>query len=121
MAVRKKKESAFRRILLNLMEERSMSIRDVAKVAGVSASTIAGWRNGNSPDNFEAIAKLAKYFSLSIGFMLTGRQEEQPNKDSLPVTAVFDQGRVLFSGFARIRIEEFIPKSSFNDEESEIK
>lgn len=99
------------------MDEKDLSIREVAKIAGVASSTISGWRTGNAPDNFLAVRKIAEYFNVSVGFLLTGEQDKVDATHGLPIAAVFDQGHTLFSGFAKIHIETLIPKNK-EDKES---
>ncbi len=72
MARRKKRESQFRKILTNLMDEKGVSIREAARIADVAPSTIAGWRSGRNPDNFEAVLRLSKHFGVGLAFLLTG-------------------------------------------------
>jgi transcriptional regulator with XRE-family HTH domain len=82
MARRVKKENMFRKLLVQLMRDHKLSIRDAALIASVAPSTIAGWRAGRNPDNFEAVRNLAGHFNVTLGYLLTGKSD---NKNSGPV------------------------------------
>lgn len=99
----------FTKILTKLMDEKEISIREAAKIAGVGHSTISSWRSGASPDNFIAIMKLAKGLGVTFSYLLTGEDDTRP--DNPPsVSEVFSEGDFLFDGFAKITIQRLIPK-----------
>lgn len=104
---------AFTKILIKLMDEKNISIRDAAKLAGVGHSTISSWRSGAAPDNFEAVMKLAKGLGVTFSYLLTGEDDTRP--DNPPsVSEVFSEGDFLFDGFAKITIQRLIPKEKGN-------
>jgi transcriptional regulator with XRE-family HTH domain len=100
---------AYTKILIQLMDEKGMSIREAAKIAGVGHSTISSWRSGASPDNFVAVMKLAKALGVTFSYLLTGIDESRPNNPP-NVSEVFNEGDFLFDGFAKITIQRLIPK-----------
>ncbi|MDD4976367.1 MAG: helix-turn-helix transcriptional regulator [Bacteriovorax sp.] len=51
--------------LLKLMEEKNLSIAQIAKGSGVPKSNITKWMNGANP-NLSQLAKVAEYFQLSV-------------------------------------------------------
>ncbi len=51
--------------LLRLMEEKNLSIAQVAKESGVPKSNITKWINGANP-NLSQLSKVAEYFQLSV-------------------------------------------------------
>jgi transcriptional regulator with XRE-family HTH domain len=105
------KPAPFSKILKSLMKEKNLTMREVAKIAGVSASTINDWQSGSTPENYMAVKKLAKEFGVSFSFLLTG-EDESAVKNHLPsVTEVFDDGGALFDGYAKITIQRLIPRN----------
>ncbi len=108
---RKKTElSAFTRNLNALMKERELTIAAAAKIARVPQSTLGDWRTGSQPDDFEAVQRLADHFNVSLGLLLTGKEDVR-NAAAVPtVSAVFDDGGLLFDGFAKITIQRLIPR-----------
>ena len=107
--VRKRATSPFSKQLVRLMEERGVGVRDAARTAQVSPSTIVSWRAGALPEDYLAVKRLAKSLGVSLSYLLTGEDDTRPN--GLPAVAeVFDDGGILFDGYARIKIERLIPK-----------
>ena len=105
MARRIKRESPFRKILAQLMREKNLSIRDAAQIAGVASSTIAGWRSGRTPDNFEAVQKLASHFGVGLAFMLTGSQDKFEDSARSAEHALWEEGEPVVFEMARIQIQ----------------
>ncbi|MBC7456949.1 MAG: helix-turn-helix transcriptional regulator [Bdellovibrionaceae bacterium] len=100
----------FAKILKALMKERGLTMREVAKIAGVSPSTVNDWQSGSTPENYLAVKKLAKELGVSFSFLLTG-EEEAVSKNQLPsITEVFDDGGALFDGYAKITIQRLVPR-----------
>lgn len=104
------KLAPFAKTLKALMKERSLTMREVGKMAGISPSTVNDWQSGSTPENYMAVKKLAKELDVSFSFLLTG-EEEAKFKNQLPsVTEVFDDGGELFDGYAKITIQRLIPR-----------
>jgi transcriptional regulator with XRE-family HTH domain len=110
MAKRIKRESPFRKILAQLMREKNLSIRAAAQIAAVAPSTIAGWRAGRTPDNFEAVQKLAIFFGVGLAFMLTGKQDSFEGRDRSLENTVWDEGEAVYYEMARIQIQPLVLK-----------
>jgi transcriptional regulator with XRE-family HTH domain len=70
--------------LKELMAQRRVSVREVAKAVNVPLKTVQEWTGSGArtPRNLSAIRDLASFFECSIHFLLYG--EEDP-KDSLAV------------------------------------
>ena len=60
----------FRSNLQALREDRGISQRELAKVLGVSTSTIGNYEIGLREPGFEMLEKMADYFNVSIGSLL---------------------------------------------------
>lgn len=60
----------FQVILKDLREKRGLSQRDLAKLLGVSASTIGMWESGKREPNFKTLIKIANFFDVSTDYMM---------------------------------------------------
>ncbi len=110
MSRKLRKKTPFADNLISLMEEKAIGVREAAKIAGVSPSTVSEWRNGSHPDDYLAVKKLAKALGTTLSYLLTG---EDDNRVEVPsISEVFSDGGDLFNGFAEIRIKRLIPKDS---------
>lgn len=106
-----KSPSPFSKLLVSLMEERNLGVREAARAAQVSPSTIVSWRSGSLPEDYVAVKRLAKHLGVSLSFILTG--EDETRSEGVPaVSEVFEDGGVFFDGYARIRIERLVPKKT---------
>ncbi len=106
---KKKDHGPFAEILRALMKENNMTIAQAAKAAGVSASTIADWREGGQPIRYLAVQKLAEHLGVSLSFILTGKEEKAQVTPT--IAQVFDESDYLFDGYAKITIQRMIPKN----------
>lgn len=110
--------SPFSKLLVSLMEEKGLGVREAARVAQVSPSTIVSWRSGSLPEDYRAVKRLAKELGVSLSFLLTG--EDETRLAGIPsVSEVFEDGGVYFDGYARIKIERLIPKRSSGSPDEE--
>lgn len=79
-------------------------------MAGVSKSNIVSWRSGVAPTNFDAVKKLSELLGVSFSFLLTGEEDQASGQSTPSVTEVFQEGDLLFDGFAKITIQRLIPR-----------
>lgn len=94
--------------LKGVIEEKSMTLREVSRICNVSPSVVSGWiNNGNSPSDFISIKKLSEELSVSFSWLLTGIYEDGKTQPAL--SEIF-QETPYFDGYARIRIDRLIPK-----------
>jgi transcriptional regulator with XRE-family HTH domain len=105
---RKSSSGSFTKILIQLMQEKGMSVRMAAETAGVPASTVNSWRSGSSPTDFEAIRRLAKGLGVSFEFLLTGKSGITPNE--ITIAEIFEEESPFFDGYARISIRRLVPR-----------
>ncbi len=92
------------------MNEKGMTVRQAATIAGVGSSTIDDWRGGALPEDYSAVKRLAKDLGVSFSFLLTG-EEEGRDPTALPsITEVFEDGGALFDGYAKITIQRLLPR-----------
>lgn len=99
--------SPFSKNLADLLKQKHMTVREAAQVAGVGASTVQSWKNGALPEDYRAVRTLAKHLGVSFSFILTGEDDTRGN-DPLNVTEVFQDGELLFDGFAKISIQRLV-------------
>ena len=92
------------------MKERSLTMREVAKMAGISPSTVNDWQSGSTPENYLAVKKLAKQLDVSFSFLLTGEEEFKSENKQPAIAEVFDDGGALFDGYAKITIQRLLPR-----------
>ena len=113
MARTKKKSEpssdTFAKRLTLLMEQRKMTVRKAATLAGVSTSTLQDWKTGIQPTNFIAVRSLAIALGTTLSFLLTGEDDSRPNGD-ISVTEVFKDGGEVFDGYLKVKIERMIPR-----------
>lgn len=53
-----------------LIEERSLTQRQVAKDLNIAPSTMGGYVQGNSEPDFETLKRLAQYFDVTTDYLL---------------------------------------------------
>ena len=64
------KNNNFGKILKQLRIERNISQRKLGEILGVVNQTISFWESGSREPDFDTLIKIAKYFNVSIGFLL---------------------------------------------------
>ncbi len=86
------------------MDERNLTVRAVAEMAGVTGSVVQSWISKAVPHDLEAVARLAK--ALNVGFkeILLG----EPESDESP-EMMFD-AQDWFEGICKVKIQRLTPK-----------
>lgn len=112
---RKKKsnQSHFGKALKSIAEEKGLSMRELAKIAGVSTSTINDWQSGAAPENYLAVKKMADSLGVSFTFLLTGQREQASLTPT--ISDVLEAGEEVFNGFAKITIQRMIVRKDQNE------
>ncbi len=103
--------SLFSKRLRRLMEEKGLTIREAAKAVEVPISTLDGWRSGATPEDFEAVQRLAHLLGVTLSFLLVGKDDTRPEGQVPSITEIFDDGGQIFDGFAKITIQRLLPKN----------
>lgn len=65
----------FKEILLNLLNERGLSQRQLGIQADIPATTISGWINSNRLPDYNALRKLSQFFDVSADYLLGLKNE----------------------------------------------
>lgn len=97
----------FKDILRTIMEERGLSLQQVAQLAGVSKSVAQGWLNGATPHDLKSVAKLAKALGTSFKSLLLGEHEENQKVQS--IAELYDEVE-FFDGLCRVAITKLVPR-----------
>lgn len=91
-----------------VLDEKSMSLREVSRICNVSPSVVSGWINrGNSPTDLISIKKLSDELQVSFSWLVTGSYEKGTSQPS--IAEIFDE-TPYFDGYARIRIDRLVHK-----------
>jgi len=61
-----------KRQLRELLHQHDVTVVQIARRTGVPAKTIYHWLNGQKPSHLEHIYKLAKYFHVTIDYLIFG-------------------------------------------------
>lgn len=94
--------------LKEIIDEKSITLREVSRICNVSPSVVSGWiNNGNSPTDLISIKKLSEKLEVSFSWLLTGSYEDGKSQPS--ISEIFDE-TPYFDGYARIRIDRLIQK-----------
>jgi transcriptional regulator with XRE-family HTH domain len=56
--------------LLELRTEKNLSQRDMAKILNISQGTYNNWENGNTQPSIEQLIAIAKYFGVSVDYLI---------------------------------------------------
>lgn len=99
------REKVFSANLCASMEGKGMSVRQAAKAAGVSVSTIQSWRTGSSPNDYLAVRRLAVALGTTLTWLLTGEYEPLMPFDAQDQRLARD-ARPFFSGYAYITVHK---------------
>lgn len=88
-----------------------MGVREAARAAGVSPSTVTDWRSGSAPDDYMAVSRLAKELGVTLSFLLTG-SEDHHERGRLSLVEVLDDGGIIFDGICKVTVQRLVPKKS---------
>ena len=90
-------------VLTRLLEERRVTLKQVAAATKIKPSTLSGWKGGVSPRDLGEVRVCARYFGVSMEKMLFDETQENLFLEELLTEGVFD-------GFLKVKIERVIPK-----------
>ena len=74
----------------NLLEERNMTQKELAKALNIAASTLGGYIQGYSEPDFETLKSLASYFSVSTDYLLDFPSDHANTKQQEELLRIFD-------------------------------
>jgi transcriptional regulator with XRE-family HTH domain len=100
--VRKKIQSPFAKNLKSILDERGLSQKAAAEIAGITASTVNDWLAGSQPADLLSVQRLARALKVDFEFLVTGSQSRVSLQD-LSMTELFDsEPDPSFSGIFEI-------------------
>ncbi len=114
---RKSGSSPLSKNLRRLMAEKGITVREAAAMAGVSSSTVDDWRAGALPEDYVAVRRLGRALGVSFSFLLLGEEEDARPGATLTITEAFEDGGLLFDGFAKISIQRLVPRTKTRKED----
>lgn len=90
------------KVLKSLLEEVGINLTQLAKATKVPKANLHNWLQGGNP-NMQQLIVVAKYFDVSLDFLLTG-------KESDPLEEILSDSFQIFSGKYEIIINRIIDK-----------
>jgi repressor LexA len=108
-------------IYKNLCEKNGETPNAVTLKLGFSNSTASYWKNAKNPPKREALEKIAKYFGVSVDYLLG--QNDPPNAELMPagkvrMIPVFESVSAGFGADAQNRIIDYRPTVIASDAEA---
>lgn len=77
------------KLLRRLLNERGLSISELARRTNVPKTNLNSWLQGSSP-NVVQLDKVARFFGVSIEYLVFGRKEREPIVDFLEKIEVYE-------------------------------
>ncbi len=96
------KKIKLKSVLVQLLKDRGVSAREVARKCSIPQSTLNNYISGRGPQNPEQILVLAQYFGCSMEYLLFGEDIRPPTMDEVLTEGVFE-------GWLKVKIERAIP------------
>lgn len=69
--------------LFELRSEKELSQRSIAKIMNVSQGTYNNWENSNTQPSIEQLIALARFFDVSVDYLIGNSNNLEPNKNYL--------------------------------------
>ncbi len=76
--------------LRNLIDERDMTQKELAKILNIAASTLGGYIQGYSEPDFETLKLLASYFDVSTDYLLDFQRNRSYTRNQQELLRIFD-------------------------------
>ena len=104
---RTKNQLPFGKILKTIMTERGLTVRAIGEMAGVGPSVVQNWLTHSSPQDLQAVARLAKALNMSFKGLLLGEAELS---QSQPTLAELFEEQDLFEGIVKLKMQRLVPR-----------
>jgi transcriptional regulator with XRE-family HTH domain len=92
-----------------LLNQRGLTIREVASKIKISESTLKTWMRGSNPRSMDDVRTCAQFFNVSLEFLLFGEESNLPRSvEEMPLESVFN-------GWLKVRIDRAIPIKKAKD------
>ena len=66
--------------LYELRKKAGLSQEELANLVGVSRQAVQKWEAGTSRPDLDNLTALARYFNVTLDWLITGREAEVPQK-----------------------------------------
>ena len=100
-------ELPFGKILRSIMQERKLTLKQMAELSGVGTSVVQNWLEGKNPHDLKAVSRLAQSLGISFKGLLMG-EAETINKPTT-LAEIFNE-QDLFEGVCKISIKRLLPR-----------
>lgn len=95
-----KNELMIAKVLTSLMETQRITFKKLSEATGVPSSTLKGWSAGGiSPQNLTQLKNVCEFFSVSMEYLLWGKEEST----SLNLDRILTEK--IYSGWIKVSIE----------------
>lgn len=116
--MKRKKKQCFSDVLKNTMDRKKISVRKLSEMSAkegqrIPPSTISAWRNGAIGSDYHALKTIAKCLGISLSYLLTG--EEEVRSSDQTVEEMFEEGEIVYSGYAKVSVLSLIPRKKTKD------
>lgn len=96
----------FAKTLKKLMQERGVSAAVVCSATSIPKSSLSEWLAGRQPKMDESIIRLAKFFGVSVEFLICGKHPEETLVKGL-LEDLEDGFVSIHRGVYRINVEKY--------------
>lgn len=97
--------STFSKVLKELMEDRGITSKSVCDSTGIPKSTFSEWTNGRVPKLDGSIVKLAKFFGVTVEYLILGEIAE--NEILKEISNEIEKNfTTIYSGTYRITLDK---------------
>lgn len=110
------KMESFSEVLKKLMRARGVTAKVVSQATGIPASTLSEWTAGRMPTIGRDVMRLARFFGVSIEFLITGQEPEEKIVGDI-LEDIGDGFTTLHKGVYRIRVEKYLGSSKKRKDE----
>lgn len=103
--------ASFSETLKRLMKDRGVSMRVLAQATDIPSSTLSEWTAGREPKLGEPVVRLARFFGVSLEYLVTGKEPEQEIVGNI-LDGMDDGFFTIHQGVYRVHVEKFRGKKT---------
>lgn len=86
------------RVFSKILQDRRLTLKEIAQATGVPATTLAEWKSNRTPKNPVQVRKVAKYLGVSVHLLIFGEEDDQE-----PIQKILKED--LFAGTFEITVK----------------
>ncbi len=95
-----------------LMSSRGVTAKVISQATGIPQSTLSEWSGGRLPKVSEELVKLAKFFGVTIEYLIVGEKIVNENILVDLVNQIEDGFTTVHQGVYRLKIEKLSPNTN---------